>query len=281
MNDHLSRQPFIDMLKTIVQSQRGNPAGYSFAIDGEWGCGKTWVLDALEEQLSADGGSPYLVFRYNAWENDFYDEPLAAILSVMIGRLNGVTKQKSVYESAVDEMIKEVSASLIDLVSGIAYGVAKIDIKESIKRKKGFFTRIKKGTEISADEINTMLPLKNALSVVRENIKKLSDTFSVILIVDELDRCLPEYAIKVLERLHHVCNALPVVQIAAYSGRALANAISQVYGGQSPDDAYIPAALSKTHYALQYGDSSYGTDERNRRTGGGKNARNKQSSHHL
>ena len=71
MTDHLSRQPFIDMLKNIVQSQRGNPAGYSFAIDGEWGCGKTCGLDALEEQLSADGGSPYLIFRYNAWENDF------------------------------------------------------------------------------------------------------------------------------------------------------------------------------------------------------------------
>ena len=246
MTDHLSRQPFIDMLKTIVQSQRKNPAGYSLAIDGEWGCGKTWVLDALKEQLSADGGTPYLIFRYNAWENDFYDEPLAAILSVMIGRLNEVTKQKSMYESAVDETIKEVSASLLDLVSGIVYGVAKIDIKESIKRKKGFFTRIKKGTEISADEINTMLPLKNALSVVRENIKKLSDTFSVILIVDELDRCLPEYAIKVLERLHHVCNALPIVQIAAYSGRALANAVSQVYGGQSPNDA------SKKAFAAHY-----------------------------
>ena len=246
MTDHLSRQPFIDMLKTIVQSQRGNPAEYSLAIDGEWGCGKTWVLDALEEQLSADGRSPYLIFRYNAWENDFYDEPLAAILSVMIERLNGVTKQKSVYESAVDEMIKDVSASLLDLVSGIVYGVAKIDIKESIKRKKGFFKRIRKGAEISADDVNTMLPLKNALSVVRENIKKLSDTFSVILIVDELDRCLPEYAIKVLERLHHVCNALPVVQIAAYSGRALANAVSQVYGGQSPDET------SKKAFAAHY-----------------------------
>ena len=99
----------------------------------------------------------------------------------MIGRLNEVTKQKSMYESAVDEMIKEVSASLIDLVSGIVYGVAKIDIKDSIKRKKGFFKRIKKGTRISADEMNTMLPLQNALSVVRENIKNfrtLSPSFS-------------------------------------------------------------------------------------------------------
>ena len=29
MTDHLSRQPFIDMLKNIVQSQRGNPTGYA------------------------------------------------------------------------------------------------------------------------------------------------------------------------------------------------------------------------------------------------------------
>jgi len=34
----------------------------------------------------------YLIFHYNAWENDFYDEPLGAILSVVIECLK---KQKS------------------------------------------------------------------------------------------------------------------------------------------------------------------------------------------
>ena len=92
MTDHLSRQPYLDLLKSIIANQKDNPTGYSFAIDGEWGCGKTWILTELEKQLAEDSDNKYLIFHYNAWENDFYDEPLVAILSVMVECLK---KQKS------------------------------------------------------------------------------------------------------------------------------------------------------------------------------------------
>lgn len=43
-SDLLSRQPYLDLLKSIITNQRDNSFGYSFAIDGEWSCGKTWLL---------------------------------------------------------------------------------------------------------------------------------------------------------------------------------------------------------------------------------------------
>lgn len=36
-NDILSRQPYLDLLKSIIVNQKDNPTGHSFAIDGEWG----------------------------------------------------------------------------------------------------------------------------------------------------------------------------------------------------------------------------------------------------
>ena len=227
--DYLSRQPFIDLLKSIITNQRGNPSGYSFAIDGDWGCGKTWILNELENQLSEENEN-YLIFHYNAWENDFYDEPLVALLSVMIEKLNEITSQKSLYEATVNELLSQVSADLLTLVSGIVKATAKIDIEKAIKRKKGFFKRIKQGTKISAREIDTLVPLKNTINSVRENLLKLSEKFFIILVVDELDRCLPEYAIKVLERLHHICNEIPIIQILAINKRHLADSIAKVFG---------------------------------------------------
>ena len=96
MTDFLSRQPYLDLLKSIIANQCDNPIGYSFAIDGEWGCGKSWVLTELESQLKVENKNKYLIFHYNAWENDFYEEPLVAILSVMIEKLNQITSQKSI-----------------------------------------------------------------------------------------------------------------------------------------------------------------------------------------
>lgn len=80
MQDYLSRQPYLDFLKSIIANQSNIPLGYSFAINGEWGCGKTWILTELECQLSENSDIKYLIFHYNAWENDFYEEPLVEIL---------------------------------------------------------------------------------------------------------------------------------------------------------------------------------------------------------
>ena len=230
MTDYLSRQPYLDLLKSIIVNQCDNSSGYSFAIDGEWGSGKTWILTELEKQLTEDAEKNYLIFHYNAWKNDFYDEPLVAIISVMIEKLNHVTSQKSLYEAAIDELLRQASADLLTLVSGIVKEVTKIDAEKIIRRKKGFFRRIKENTKLSAKEINTLVPLQHTLQEVRNNLKKLSEKFNIILIVDELDRCLPEYAIKVLERLHHICNEMPVIQILAINKKSLADSISKVYG---------------------------------------------------
>ena len=64
--DLLSRQPFLDLLKSIITHQQNNPSGYSFAIDGEWGCGKTWLLKKLESQLITEN-KDFPIFHYNAW----------------------------------------------------------------------------------------------------------------------------------------------------------------------------------------------------------------------
>lgn len=60
--DYLSRQPYINLLKSIITNQRNTKSGYSFAIDGDWGSGKTWILNELETQLD----NSYLIFHYNA-----------------------------------------------------------------------------------------------------------------------------------------------------------------------------------------------------------------------
>lgn len=226
MTNYLSRQPFIKLLKNIIENQSKNNNGYSIAIDGDWGSGKTWILDALESQLSSD---EYLIFHYNAWENDFYEEPLVALLSVMIEKLNEVAKQKSLYESVVTELLKEAASDLEILAVGIAKYFIKIDIDKSIKNKKNLFNRIKQGTKI-ANDIDSMLPLRKTLAEIREVIKNLAEKLKILLVVDELDRCLPEYAIKVLERLHHVCNKMPVFQIISIDKFNLADSICKVFG---------------------------------------------------
>lgn len=65
--------------------------------------------------------------------------------------------------------------------------------------------------------------------------------------MDELDRCLPEYAIKVLERLHHVCNGMKIIQIIAIDKSNLAFSICKVFErtAQNSDVQFADLYLKK------------------------------------
>ena len=224
--DYLSRQPYIDLLKSIITNQHDNPSGYSFAIDGEWGCGKTWVLNELENQLKKE--NKYLIFHYNAWENDFYEEPLVAILSVIVETLKK-QKQSLKEKEANSKIISSSISTLTKVASSIIekkYNINPNEIIDSIKESGKAIIDVK----LSKSDFNQILPLENALFQIKSIIQKLSEKFHILLIVDELDRCLSEYSIKVLERLHHVCDGIPVIQVLAINKRHLADCISSVFG---------------------------------------------------
>ena len=128
MIDCLSRQPYINLLKSIIKNQCDNPTGYSFAVNGEWGCGKTWVLNELEEQLLKDASNKCLIFHYNAWENDFYDEPLVAILSVMIERLEKICKG----EETINNLNAKLSSTALAIFKNLAISFVNTTVKNKI-----------------------------------------------------------------------------------------------------------------------------------------------------
>ena len=232
-NDYLSRQPYINLLKSIIKNQCDNPTGYSFAIDGKWGCGKTWVLNELEEQLLKDASNKCLIFHYNAWKNDFYDEPLVAILSVMIERLEKICKG--------EETINNLNAKLSSTALAIFKNLAISFVNTTVKNKIGIDFRdviedfekvkdIKSELRELENQIDNSLPLKKGINEIRNQLRELAKDVTILFIVDELDRCLPEYAIKVLERLHHICNEMPVIQIIAINKNHLSDSIVKVFG---------------------------------------------------
>lgn len=242
MTDYLSRQPFIKLLKNIIENQSKNNNGYSIAIDGDWGSGKTWILDALESQLSSD---EYLIFHYNAWENDFYEEPLVALLSVMLESLRQIKKV-----TEIDGKANVVSSSILTLskIVGVItekkLGVNLSDTFDAIKNTNAALH----DAALTDEDFNTLLPLSNALKQVRKVLSELNSDFKIILVVDELDRCLPEYAIKVLERLHHVCNKMQVFQIISIDKFNLADSICKVFGKNFSNP-------SSQHNVMQFADS--------------------------
>lgn len=234
--DMLGRGPFVSLLENIIVQKTNAHEGFSFAIDGKWGCGKSWILKELEQKLELKN---YLVIHYNCWENEYYEEPLVAILSVIIDKLNQL--QENIPDKNKKDRIQIALKFFAEVISTILtnkFGIGFNDFLESGKKA----IAADNAPAISKD-FDKNQSLKDALAAVRENLLQLTNVLSeskdvfknVIIVVDELDRCLPEYAIKVMQRLHHICfdttsDKYMFIQLAAINKSELLGSIAKTFG---------------------------------------------------
>ncbi len=117
---------------------------------------------------------------------------------------------------------------------------------EAIKSKTGLDLDGVVGTSEDDGKIyDKYFGFQNIFKEVQEQIKKISEEQTVVIMVDELDRCLPSYAIKVLERIHHVFNELEnVVVIIAMEKKQMSNSLHQIYGDEMDVDRYLKKIIS-------------------------------------
>lgn len=223
--DILNRQDYVDHIKDILYTLSKNKKNCSFALDGEWGSGKSFVLNMLEDQIKDD----YLVIRYNAWENDFYEEPLIAILYTFANKLNELQKASNIAKGLTKELLSKIANNFLSIVGQITKTKIGIDVVELGRKglKKAKEIANKEKIDISFNQnANLQVIIKQIISALRE----LAENSPIVVLVDELDRCLPEYAIKVLERLHHVFNGVKNLQVILSIDKAqLSNAVAKIY----------------------------------------------------
>ena len=229
--DVLNREDFISKLEKLVDLLSENGQGCCFGIDGAWGSGKSFILEKFENRikdvvLEETADNKYFVFHYDCWKYDYYDEPAISIISAMIDETD---KEISLLSGEVKKSVKVAWKSTRDVLKTIA--------GEFCKNKLGIdYVEIASKVLEECDrneekEFDSLYGFKRALEAAREGIQKIAESKAVIIVVDELDRCLPTYSIKVLERLHHIFNELNnVIVIVSMDKKQLSHSIQEIYG---------------------------------------------------
>lgn len=239
--DILNREEFVDKLVNLTENISANKTSTSFAINGVWGCGKSFVLDMYEERLTPtqdqdSANDKYFVIRYNCWKYDYYEEPLVAIVAAMIDIINQKTKLWNNEKKArVLGVLKAVGTTFLSVANDSIKGKIGVDLQ-------GAYDTLKSGIEAEQAKIeqshdyDMYFSFNQALERLQKLIGELSQEQTIVFMVDELDRCLPEYAIKVLERLHHLTeNSSNVITVLAMDKSQLQVSIKQIFGFEHPE----------------------------------------------
>jgi len=241
--DILNREEFVNQLVRLIENVSDNKTSTCFAINGEWGSGKSFVLDMFEEKLEKIQSEntytdKYFIIRYNSWKYDYYEEPLIAIVSSIIAEIEEKVNffPDSKEKQEILGMFKAAGISLLSLANTAFKAKTGLDIQSAyeivIKGEK-------EGAAIYEKEhaYDTYLGLNRVIDKLSALL--LANDYTVVVIVDELDRCIPEYAIKVMERLHHLTEGKSnIITIIAIDKKQLECSIRHLFGF-AEDNKYL------------------------------------------
>ena len=240
--DILNRNEFVEQLLKMVENISSNKASACFAINGPWGCGKTFVLEMLQEKLEQIQSEEtfidkYFVIRYVCWKFDYYEEPLVAIVSSMMSIIEEKTKLFSDIEKKREilGMLKAVGVTLLSM------GNTALREKTGLDIQKAYDTVCDGKEEGIADyesehDYDDYFSFNKVMYKLTELLQSLAEDHTIVFLVDELDRCLPEYAIKVLERLHHLAEGQSnILTIISIDKNQLLSSVEQIFGFKNPE----------------------------------------------
>ncbi len=213
--DKLGRNDVITKIKVLIDMLYEN-YNFCLALDGKWGSGKTYVLEMLYEQLHDD--KSYIVIKYDAWKNSFYPDPLIAILYCVLDSLtqesilkkfkrevNREVKRlaKEKLTNQIDNKLNEVVQHLYQIGGWGAICAFSIEvIKNVIKHAQVSILDNKLFDDYKSYQmlLNESIAALNSLTTNQRDSRNLK----MVVLVDEIDRCLPNEQLIVLERLHHL-----------------------------------------------------------------------------
>lgn len=217
---------FIKLLNSIEENK-------VLAIDGAWGSGKTVFIKQLllivNQENKQNNTPPSLnaedikdlqenqkAFYFNAWEYDYLDDALGALLLRLISEQDNSLQMES-FKRAL---------AMIDISAGIK-NISKDFINADARTKKD------KLIQNIKDLVDRHTAVKDFINDLKDDKKRL------VFVIDELDRCRPSFAVDILEVIKHYFMRPDVTFIITTNIKQLTHTIKKYYGNDFDGYSYL------------------------------------------
>jgi len=203
--DILNLRPFADV---IAGAALGTKGPFTIGVYADWGEGKTSVL-RLARELVEENGPDIVTVWFNAWQYGKEDHPIvplvATIAKAVSEKLRTVGKDKD--KGKLKKGLSKMSAAL----RAIAYGFSakgKVSVPGFGELEAGFvakemidrYDQLQKGD----DPLIEKTLYYNAFELLENMAKDVGDEIEapqIAVFIDDLDRCNPPEAIKLLDSI--------------------------------------------------------------------------------
>ncbi len=255
------REKYGNFLVSILTSETN---GHVINLNGAWGTGKTELLKRLYVSIAK---KQHPVIYINAWESDFINDPLSVICAEFLNQLGYLLANSRPTKELVD--IHEALNKLMGSISKVAYifklsslgykavtGDATLNEEFDFSQTLLDLTTQQNSSSMSLENYNksiissmlgNQIDLVEGMKEIRKQITSIShilcDIYGcnspIIVLVDELDRCRPDYAIKTLEVIKHFFDVDGCNFLIASDTESLQESIKCIYGQGFDSERYL------------------------------------------
>ncbi len=214
------------ILREAVDAQRegeGDPPPLpTLGIFGDWGTGKSTALHWCEQALRYAG---WPVIRFEAWRYQGDGDPMLALLEEVYQWSEG----RSALRGRITRFIKRweavAAAGLFSVLGQLSQALLGADLSDPLRA----MVQAGEGTGVSRSEYRK---LRADLGTILSEIRRTSGGTPLVILVDDLDRCLPDRAWRILEVLRVHFLSPDAATILALEPDIMAAHIEKVYGLQ-------------------------------------------------
>ncbi|MBR1380789.1 MAG: hypothetical protein IJ560_04375 [Alphaproteobacteria bacterium] len=216
----------------VVEQSSGESKVY--AISAPFGIGKTFFCDKLKGVLEADSVP---VATMNIWAMDVYEHPLIPILLKLQDFYKAGSGEKARSFPKIPTLLRLIKSGIaaIHVTAPMPNGaLIELDGKNIVDTNEA----LRENTGGEVDIYTEYINIKSEIETIKVFLRTWAESFKdkpVVVIIDELDRCRPDYAVKTLETLKHFFDIPGFVFVLAFDEQQLKNSVQTLFGTDNFD----------------------------------------------
>ncbi len=248
--DLLNVQHLVAAIEATVRADHLLPV--TVGVFGDWGSGKSTVLNLAREALDKD--EKILCVHFNGWLFEGYEDAKAAILGTILDRLNEKEGLSEELKTAIGKLVKRVSWFRLTGLVGSAAMLTQGLPPEAAMLASGLqaaprVQEILKEAPEGEDEIRRTI--RDFEKDFRELLRK-TGIRSVVVFIDDLDRCIPTTIMATLEAIRLFVFVPGMAFVIAADERLVRRAVRQHFPDVTAVDPEVQANYPSSDLGREY-----------------------------